>query len=164
MISLCSFRVTLNEHQVVSFHSPLSRLLSHVYANIRENIKASHYWPILRNIHQWQVNSSHKGPVMREALLYTEIHAQYVPRNDCFSNHELTPFILGWATSVIEVVVCCFCWYYSSYHYQFSSSRHEFWIAYMAIVQAWFQWRKIRQNIGECHFEWWNAIEFKSHI
>ena len=37
-------------------------------SNIKENIKARHYWPFVRGIHQWPVDSPHKGPVMLKAF------------------------------------------------------------------------------------------------
>ena len=36
----------------------------HVHANIKENIKASSYWPFVRGIHQWP----HKGPVIQKVF------------------------------------------------------------------------------------------------
>ena len=38
--------------------------------NIKENIKAPHYWPFVMAIHRWSVDSSRKSPVIREAFTY----------------------------------------------------------------------------------------------
>ena len=36
---------------------------------MQENIKILHYWFFLRRIHLWPMDSPHKGPAMREALI-----------------------------------------------------------------------------------------------
>ena len=37
-----------------------------VQVNIKENIQALHYWPFVREIHQWLVDFPHKAPVMQK--------------------------------------------------------------------------------------------------
>ena len=37
-----------------------------IQAQIKENSKAPRYWPFVRGIHRWPVNSPHKGPVTRK--------------------------------------------------------------------------------------------------
>ena len=44
------------------------RLIQH-----QRNIKAPRYWPFVRGIHQWPVNSSHKGPVTRKKLPFDDV-------------------------------------------------------------------------------------------
>ena len=52
--------------------------ISTVYFSIRliqhqRNIKAPPYWPFVRGIHRWPVNSSHKGPVTRKKLPFDDV-------------------------------------------------------------------------------------------
>ena len=42
-------------------------------AYIKDSIKDAHYWPFVRGIHQWLVDSPHKGPVMHEAFACHEV-------------------------------------------------------------------------------------------
>ena len=50
--------------------APASRLFAQpfVQEQIKENIKAPRYWPFVRGIHRWPVNSPHKGPETRKKL------------------------------------------------------------------------------------------------
>ena len=42
-------------------------------AKKQDNMKAWHYWPFVRGIHQSLVDSPHKGPVMQKAFPYDDI-------------------------------------------------------------------------------------------
>ena len=43
------------------------------HAEIKENMKAPHYWPFVRGIHRWLVDSPHKGPVTRKMFPFDEV-------------------------------------------------------------------------------------------
>ena len=71
-----AFPVTSRERHGLSDHRQLDCLFNtfklttnisrHVY--IYENNKAPHYWPFVKGIHRWPVDSPHKGSVKREAF------------------------------------------------------------------------------------------------
>ena len=44
-----------------------------IEAQIKENIKAPRYWPFVRGIHRWPVNSPHKGPVTRKMFPFDNV-------------------------------------------------------------------------------------------
>ena len=51
-----------------------------VQANNKGNIKTLLYWPFVRGIHRWLVDSPHKGPVMQKTVPYhdgTMMHRLY---------------------------------------------------------------------------------------
>ena len=55
--------------------SPASRLFTELFiqVQIQENINAPRYRPLVRGIHQWPVNSPHKGPVMWKIFPYDDV-------------------------------------------------------------------------------------------
>ena len=59
-------RVILYKCQRVSNHYQLDCLLNNLFrlTTTKENIQIPHYWPFVRGIHQWPVDSPHKGPAM----------------------------------------------------------------------------------------------------
>ena len=62
--------------------------------NIKENIKASHYWPFVRRTHRSLIEFSHKGPVMRKA----------------FPCHDVIMWSLFYAYSSSSLVVPAIIW------------------------------------------------------
>ena len=56
-----------------SNHWQLNCLFNSSFQPTMENIKAPHYWPFVRGIHQWLVDSPHKGPVMWKAFPYHDV-------------------------------------------------------------------------------------------
>ena len=44
-----------------------------VQAQIKENFKASHHWLFVRRIHQWPVDSPHKGTVMQKIIPFDDV-------------------------------------------------------------------------------------------
>ena len=51
-----------------SLKPPATRLfVKHVQAN-NKSIEAPHYWPFVRGIHRWPMDSPHKRPVMRKSF------------------------------------------------------------------------------------------------
>ena len=51
----------------VTMNEQLGVLVNRLFVQInKEIIKDPHYWPFVRGIHRWPVDSSHKGPVMRQ--------------------------------------------------------------------------------------------------
>ena len=52
------------------------------------NIKVQHYWPFVRGIHQWLVDSPHKGPVTWKA----------------FPCHDI---MMGRITAIWHLCLCC---------------------------------------------------------
>ena len=57
-----------------------------VVQTIKGNIKAPSYWPFVRGIHQWMVDSPHKGPVTQKVFpLYDAVlHIfQTIDRTSC---------------------------------------------------------------------------------
>ena len=59
----------------------------------KEALKAPHYWPFVRGVHRWPVDSPHKGPVMWEAFPYpgimfqqTSLHMS-IPQSPCVRRH-----------------------------------------------------------------------------
>ena len=44
-----------------------------IQAQIKESIEAPRYWPFVRVIHRWQVNSPQKGPVTRKMFPFDDV-------------------------------------------------------------------------------------------
>ena len=55
-----------------------SRLIAQPFVQwqIKENIKVPRHWPLWGEIHQWPLDSPHKGPLTRKIFLYLSRHAQ----------------------------------------------------------------------------------------
>ena len=47
--------------------------LTVIQAQIKENIKVPHHWPLCRRIHWWLVNSPHKWPVTRKMFPFDDV-------------------------------------------------------------------------------------------
>ena len=66
-----------------------------VQANNKEVMLAPHYWPFVRGIHWWPVDSPHKGPVMWKAL----------PCHDVFmSDHHSNLSFFYWIMIICQIV------------------------------------------------------------
>ena len=88
--------------------SPASRLLTSpcVQARIKENIKAPRYWPFVRGIHRWPVNSPHKGPVTRKMFPFHDVimvvpeHTK-VLRHQCWIADPVFLFYVVWLSNIM---------------------------------------------------------------
>ena len=58
----------LRWHNVVSNHRPFDCLFNSLCGLTSKKHLSPHYWPFVRGIHRWPVNSPHKGPVTRKKL------------------------------------------------------------------------------------------------
>ena len=59
----------IDEHHGISNHWQLSSLFNKFFSLMtKENIKGLNYRPFVRVMHQWPVDSPHKGPVMQKAF------------------------------------------------------------------------------------------------
>ena len=80
--------------------------------NRKENIKALHYWPFIRGILWWLIDSLHKGPVMLKMFPY---HAVTMGHNLMLSNMiHITPtrkltMLLQWFPVVLYVPFYSLC-------------------------------------------------------
>ena len=61
-----------NEHDGVSNHQCLVCLFSRLLNQHQRN-QSQCYWPFVGGIHQWQVDSAHKGPVMRKPFSFDDV-------------------------------------------------------------------------------------------
>ena len=70
-----SFRITMTSHErhVVSNHRSLDCLFNSLCAPTSKRHQSPHYWPFVRGIHRWPVNSPHKGPVTRKKLPFDDV-------------------------------------------------------------------------------------------
>ena len=75
--------------------SPASLLFAQPFirAHTKENIKAPRYWPFVREIHWWQVNSLDKGPVKRKMFPFDDV----IMRN------------IVWSCDVVSQASWCHC-------------------------------------------------------
>ena len=63
---LVSLQWCHNEQDDVSNHQPIK-------GTDQRNIKAPRHWPLCGGIHQWPVNSLHKGPVMHKMFPFDDV-------------------------------------------------------------------------------------------
>ena len=61
-----SITMTSHERYLISNHHTFNCLFKILCGPISEKHQSSHYWPFVRGIHRWPVNSPHKGPVTRK--------------------------------------------------------------------------------------------------
>ena len=72
VLALC-ITVTSQERQAVSNHQLFDCLCNRKCGPTWNKYLSPHYWPFVRKIHRWPVNSSYKGPVSREMLPYDDV-------------------------------------------------------------------------------------------
>ena len=60
--------MTSCEYHVVSNHRSFDCLFNSLYGPTSKKHQIPHYWPFVRGIHRWPVNSPHQGPVTRKKL------------------------------------------------------------------------------------------------
>ena len=66
---MSTITVTSHERRDVSF--------TFLGVNNKVNIKVPHYWPFVRGIHRWPVDSHNRGPVLRKMLPYHDDFAGF---------------------------------------------------------------------------------------
>ena len=71
-IHICLQHITVNlrEHYGTSDHWQLNCLFNSFLPSNKGNIKVLHNWPFVGGIHQWLLDSSHKGPTMWSVLYH----------------------------------------------------------------------------------------------
>ena len=62
-----------HEHHVVSNHRSFDCLFHSLCEPTSKKHQNPHYWPFVRAIHRWLVNSPHKGPVTRKKLPFDDV-------------------------------------------------------------------------------------------
>ena len=65
--------VISHERHGISDHQHCICLFNSFFRLTRNKMKGIHYWPFVREIHQWLVDSPHKGPVTWKALPCNDI-------------------------------------------------------------------------------------------
>ena len=65
--------MTSYQHHIVSNHWPLDCLFNSLSGPISNKYQSTLYWPFVRGIHRWPVNSPHKGPVTRKKLPFDDV-------------------------------------------------------------------------------------------
>ena len=67
--------ITMTSHEcnVISNHRSLDFLLNSLYRLASKKHQSLHYWSSVRGIHQWPVNSLHKGPVTQKKLPFDDV-------------------------------------------------------------------------------------------
>ena len=75
-------------------------------ANSKEKIRAPHYWPFVRGIHQWLVVSIHKGSVMQNQ--FPCHNAIMSPDTDGNNISNWTLKMHQWiGSSLVQIMACC---------------------------------------------------------
>ena len=59
-------------------------------ADIKENINDAHYWPFVKGIHRWPMDSHHKGSLMRKTFL-----CHNVTTHGCVNNGGTAVWTIG---------------------------------------------------------------------
>ena len=65
--------MTSHERHVVSNHRLFDYLFNSLCGPTSKKHQSLHYWPFVRGIHRWPVNSPRKGPVTRKNLLFDDV-------------------------------------------------------------------------------------------
>ena len=75
----CNFPITMTSHErhVVSIHRSFDCLFNSLYVPTSKKHQSPHYWPSVRGIHRWPVNSPHKGPATRKMLSFDDVITHY---------------------------------------------------------------------------------------
>ena len=87
--------IALHERHVVSNHRPFDCLFNSLCRFTSNKHRSPYYWPFVRGIPRWPVNSPHKEPVTRNKLLFDDVVMGYdmVQRNFNVSNRVWNIFV-----------------------------------------------------------------------
>ena len=61
------------EHHAVSNHRSFNCVFNRLCGPTSEEHQSPHYWPFVRGIHRWPVNSHHKGPLTRKTIPFVDV-------------------------------------------------------------------------------------------
>ena len=120
---------------------------------IKENIKAPRYWPYVRGIHRWPVNSPHKWPVTRKMSLSDDvIMNEYGIHHTLVASGLLLCLQGQWAWldghQSRSIQICTYCTNLEIVSHEHVMTWYAFHIAGRSIGDPWFLSQKssIRQR------------------
>ena len=97
--------ITTTSHgrHVVSNHRSLDCLFNRLFGPTSKKHQSPRYWPFVRGIHRWPVNSPHKGPVTLKKSFHLMTSSWNMYMTNLFSIPEVAPEV---APTIYRVHVC----------------------------------------------------------
>ena len=86
---MLQIKVTSQEHYGISNHRQHDCLFNCLFRLALKKCQSPHYWPFVRGIHQWLVDSPHKGPVTWKAFPCRDVIMQWIHPNHHIPHQSL---------------------------------------------------------------------------